>query len=84
MSTNGASRRGLFEAEIMRFLTSDRTRNYERQADAWWTRDDLKLVVVKRYGTDCPPDELFPEIEAALNALIASGRLQGTGSYRAK
>jgi hypothetical protein len=74
-----------FKGEIFRFLTAERTKNYERQSGAWWSREDLKLVVVKKYSADFAADVLFREAEAAIDELAKQGEIVGTPTgYRAK
>ena len=74
-----------FKGEIIRFLTSERTKSYEQQSGGWWSREDLKLVVVKKYSSDFAPDVLFREAETAIDELARQGEIVGTPSgYRAK
>lgn len=74
-----------FKGEIVRFLTSERTKSYEQQSGAWWSREDLKLVVAKKYSSDFAPDVLFREAEAAIDELARQGEIVGTPTgYRAK
>ena len=74
----------VFKEEIMRFLTKPETRAYEQQNDAWWTEDNLKLVVAKTYSADVG-HRLFPIADAAIAELAREQRLIGTASgYRAR
>ncbi len=75
--------RDICKEEILRFLGTTRTREYEEQTGAWWSRDDLRLVVAKTYSADLEPDWLFSATEAAIDDLVGQGKLAGTDSgYR--
>jgi tetratricopeptide (TPR) repeat protein len=75
----------IFKEEIIRFLTTSRTRTYEQQTGAWWSHDDLKLVVAKKFSADLAADHLFPLAESAIDELVKENKITGTPSgYRAR
>jgi hypothetical protein len=86
--TPGEPERGgwkeIFKEEIIRFLTTSRTRSYEEQTGAWWSHDDLKLVIAKAFAADVEADRLFPLAESAIDELVKENKIKGTPSgYRA-
>lgn len=71
--------------EIMRFLTSARTRQHEQQSGARWSRNDLLLVVTKA-GLDQGKsrEAFFVAANAAVDELARERSIVGTDSgYRA-
>lgn len=71
--------------EIMRFLTTARTRQHEQKSGARWSRNDLLLVVTKA-GLDQgrSPDVFFAAANAAVDELARERSIAGTDSgYRA-
>jgi HEAT repeat protein len=69
--------------ELLRFLRTERTRDYEARTGAWWSANDLKLAVFKAMP-DVAMEELMPAVRAAVDALVAEGAISGTDSgYRA-
>ncbi|NJD11016.1 MAG: hypothetical protein FIB01_11475 [Gemmatimonadetes bacterium] len=79
------SQAGSCRRELIDFLLRDSTREFERTNDAWWSRDDLVLVLFKAglHEADSP-DEFNAAAAAAIDGLVADGLLQGTDSgYRA-
>ena len=76
--------RELFKEEMLRFLTSPRTKEREQQTGDWWNRDNLKLVVAKAFSKEVEGALLFQETEAAIDELLKERRITGTPSgYRA-
>ena len=76
--------RELFKQEMLRFLTSPRTKEREQQTGDWWSRDNLKLVVAKEFSPEVEGSLLFQEAEAAIDELVKERRITGTASgYRA-
>ncbi len=75
--------RNTFKDEVIRFLSSENTKVYEAKNDAWWSHDDLKLVIAKEYSGKLETDELYSEADAAIEELAKEQKIKGTASgYR--
>jgi hypothetical protein len=71
--------------QILQFLRSSRTLEFEKQNDAWWSRNDLVAVLFKAgLHNDVPPEVFSDAAKRAIDDLVATKRIVGTDSgYRA-
>ncbi len=73
-----------YEQEILRFLTTPRTKEYERQTNSWWAKDNLQLVLAKAGFMDDAGESFVPRVEAAIRSLLKKGKIRTNGAeYRA-
>lgn len=74
----------MYSQQVLQFLRDPKTLDYERENGAWWSREDLVLVLMKAGLPNDVPPEVFSEAAAqAVDELAATKRIVGTGSgYR--
>jgi hypothetical protein len=71
----------VYAAQILQFLTKESTRAYEQQNNAWWSENDLRLILVRAgLHNDVPMDVFTTAADAAIKSLWDTRRIVGTPS----
>jgi hypothetical protein len=73
----------VYANEILRFLHSSRTKGYEQQTDAWWTKEHLEVILAEAGFMEDAGEAFAPCAEKAIQSLVARGLLRTNGQgYR--